>query len=250
MFRYSNMPNDNIKIHTMKQLLIYGYLFMNRTMRDEVKLSLEELIIGCGYSPHKGKNNINDQFRQELYTMYEDNRSGHFHLSTQVDILTIGIIERFTIDLSDIILDYDKFTKVEFNDYDKIVLSKYQHKDKMLLVYLYIKSHIFERRKDSNGNETESIEDVQEGYALSYEQIAKDTGISKSTVIKIIKLLEDLEMLHCYTTGGYKDDGGKIRNAPNVYVLYNKQNEIPYIIERLKKLYKTDGFYEINPDSS
>ena len=234
------------KPHTAKQLLIYGYLYMNRTMRDEVKLSLEELIIGCGYTPHKGKDRTNDQFRQELSDMYRNNYSGCFDLYTESDISTINTNERFVLNLSNILYDYDSFTKILFNDFDKIIHSDY----KILLIYLYIKSYIFERKKDRDGTELESIQNKQEGYALSYEQISKGTNIAKSSVIKIIIALQDLQLIECYTTGGYKDQDGKIRNAPNIYVLYGKQKEIPYIINNLRKQYKVNDFFEIKQNNS
>lgn len=245
MFIKPISPTDDYSPHTPKQLLIYGYLFMNRTMRDEVVLSLEHLVKSCGYKISNSENAPINKFRQELYDMYQKDSSGYFEMYTETDILTVKPKDIFVIDLSIIPYTYNRFTKITFDDYDKIVRSQYLNKDNLLYVYLYLKSHIYERKKDQYGNDVEIIKDKPEACFLSYEQISNETGLSKQSIVNIIHLLQNMKLIECYTTGGYKDKDNKIRNAPNIYTLYGHKNEIPYMIDYLKEYYSVDKFFPI-----
>lgn len=244
------MFKGNNKNHTGRQLLIYGYLFMHRNMRDEVNFSLEELIQGCGNSLNRHMGKSNEIYYQDLKYIIEQNKSGHFDISTIKAIRKINLTDRIILYLGEIVIDDEKYTKLSFDDYDIITSSDYKRKDNLLITYLYIKSHFFERKqsKDDNGNitrEEETLRDNPVGYAIDYEKIAKDIGIAKNTVINAIDYLCNLKLLYVYKTGGYKNDKGKIQNAPNIYTPWDRQNEAVYVLDKLKELYKVDRFYEI-----
>lgn len=228
------------KNHTPKQLLVYAYLFMHRNMIDEVNFSLEELISGCGYSVNKYKDKNHVNLHDELLQMIKQNKSGHFNIKPKVDLRDINLTQRIVFYLGEIIVgDSESYTKLEFTDFNTLVSCKYKNKDNLLFVYLYIKSYFFERK------ENETAKDKPMGYAINYDRIAKDTGLERKTVIRAVECLNQLKLLYIHKTGGYKDSKGKIQNAPNIYTLWDSQNEVVYVLNKLKEIYKVDRFFEI-----
>lgn len=249
---YNNMFEDGDLKHKHNgiQLLIYGYLFMHRNMRDEVNFSLEELIEGCGYSVNRHSGKINELFVQNLQYIIQENKSGHFDIKYKYHSQQINLTNRIILYLGEIIIDDDKYTKLLFDDFDIITTSNCKNKDNLLLIYLYLKSHFFERKKirDSNGNiigEQGSPQENPVGYAIDYDHIVIDTKLSRSTVVRVIDSLHNLKLIYRYTTGGYKNDKGKIKNAPNIYTLWKYKNEVEYIEYKLKEIFKVDEFFEI-----
>lgn len=244
------MFKDKDNSHSGLQLLIYGYLFMHRDMRDEVNLSLEELIRGCGYSVNRHSGKANKLFLDNLHYIVQQNKSGHFNIKYKHHKKQINLTDRIILYLGEIIIDDEKYTKLPFDDFDIIVNSECKNKDNLILMYLYLKSHFFERKKikDNYGNiigEEGNPRDNPVGYAIDYDHIAYDTGLSKSTVIRVTDTLHSLKLIYNHTTGGYNDIKGKIKNAPNIYTLWKYQDEIEYVINKLKEVYKVDRFFAL-----
>jgi hypothetical protein len=225
-----------------KQLLIYGFLFMNRTMRDEVNISLEFLVTKCGYKISRSSGKSIETFRQELHNMIQIKNIGHFELSTETDILTILPNKTFTIYLGEIIADSDQFTKILFDEFDKITASDYSYKCNMLLIYLYIKSFIYEKPKEKQLYSVANPEEPQRGCSISLYDMSVATGISISSIQTIIKELQDLKLITSYTTGKYLSSKGTLCNAKNIYVLYGEESEIPNVEQRLKQFYNVKKF--------
>lgn len=247
---YNDMFKDRDNNHSGLQLLIYGYLFMHRNMRDEVNFSLEELIKGCGYSVNRHSGKANRLFLDNLQYIIQKNKSGHFDIKYKNYKKQINLTDRIILYLGEIIVDDEKYTKLLFDDFDTIVNSKYKNKDNLILMYLYLKSHFFERKKikdnyDNIVGEEGNPKDNPIGYAIDYDRIAYDTGLSKSTVIRLTDTLHSLKLVYNHTTGGYNDIKGKIRNAPNIYTLWKYQDEVDYIKDKLKEVYKVDRFFDI-----
>ena len=242
------------KNHTGRQLLIYGYLFMHRNMRDEVNFSLEELIQGCGSSLNRHIGKTNELYYQDLKYIIEQNKSGHFNITTKKVFKQINLTDRIILYLGDIVIDGEKHTQLTFEEYDIITTSDYIRKDNLLITYLYLKSHFFERKliKDEHNKiigEEGTPKDNPVGYAIDYKNISTDIGLSINTVISAINYLYVLKLLYVYKTGGYKNDKGKIQNAPNIYTPWDRQNEAIYVLDKLKEKYKVDKFYEIKKES-
>lgn len=238
MFKSDEVHNPT---HTGKQLLIYGYLFMNRTMRDEVNFSLEELIRGCGYVPDRHIGKTNDLFRSDLINMINKNKSGHFDIKSYTDIDKVNIKDRIILNLGDIMMGHEnKHTKLNFCDFDIITASDFKSKENLLLTYLFLKSHFFERKS----NDLKNIQEKPIGYAIDYDRISKELNLgSENTVIAIVDYLCDLNLLYRHITGGYRDKKGNIKNAPNVYTLPEYKSEVKYIVDNLKELYNVDRFF-------
>lgn len=252
---YNNMFNGEHKNHTGRQLLIYGYLFMHRDMRDEINFSIEELIKGCGSSSNRHTGKTNDLFYQDLKYIISQNKSGHLNIRSKSIIKQVNLTDRIILYLGEIIIDDEKYTKLLFDEYDIITSSSYKRKDNLLLTYLYLKSHFFERKhiKDKNGNiigEEGNPKDNPVGYAIDYKNISKDTNLAINTVISAIDYLCNLKLLYVHKTGGYKNHEGKIKNAPNIYTLWKYQNEVVFILDKLKEIYKVNKFYEINKEEN
>ena len=47
---------------------------------------------------------------------------------------------------------------------------------------------------------------------------------------------------------GFENFLYKIKNAPNIYTLWKYQNEVPYIEDKLKEVYKVNRFFEIKKE--
>lgn len=247
---YNDMFKGDGENYTGRQLLIYGYIFMNRNMRDEINFSLEELIKGCGSLLNRNSGKSNELYYDDLKYIIEQNKIGHFNIREKKLAKEINLTDRIILYLGDIIIDDEKYTKLLFDDYDIITSSNYKRKDNLFITYLYIKSHFFERKliKDSNGNitgEEGNPKDNPVGYAIDYKDISENIGLSINTVINAIDYLYELKLLYVYKTGGYRNSKGKIQNAPNIYTLWNYQNEVKYVLDKLKERYNVDKFYEI-----
>lgn len=239
---YNNMFKGDNKNHTGRQLLIYGYLFTHRNMRDEINFSLEELILGCGYSINSHIGKSNELFGEDLIHIIQQNKSGHFDIKPMVNIKQINLTQRIILYLGEIVIeDNFQYTKLPFSDFDIITSCGYKQRDNLILVYLYLKSHFFERKQDNS----ETAEDKPIGYAIDYDHIAEDIGLCKSAVFSAVNYLCDLGLLYKYTTGGYKDKKGKIRNVPNIYTLPIHKDEVKYLIKKLQDIYKVDRFYDV-----
>lgn len=205
-------------------------------------LSLERLIEGCGYAYKRGGGKSTDIFSSELEELFSKNRSGHFELTTTVNFKKINPLKCFIVHLGQIVLDYDKYTKLLFDEYDVIIGSNSRNKDLLLQTYLYVKSFCFERKRDGRGMEIGTAKTNPVGCALSYRQIADGTGMAVNTAKRCVEVLCELKLLYKKSAGTFNDKNGYIRKAKNIYTPYAYKDEAKYIENKLREVYGSEYF--------
>jgi len=142
----------------------------------------------------------------------------------------------------------EKFTIIHSAIFNKIMESKTKlNKETLLLVFLYINSYIYIRKKSDNGTEHfNDIENRPEAFFRELRQVSIEINLSPTTLINCIQELIELEILKKHIVGSIKEKDKVPRNVPNIYVLnkHGYQQEIKWAEKKLKEMYKVDKFHK------
>jgi len=142
----------------------------------------------------------------------------------------------------------DNFVKLVSSTFDTIMMSESSiNKENILLAFLYVRSYIFEREKNSDGSEKYADMSYQrpEAFYRDLKGMSKDTSLSHDTLNRCMKDLVDFGILKKHTVGSIKRKNDTVpQNVPNIYVI-NKENykqEIKWALEKMKEIYKVSSF--------
>jgi hypothetical protein len=135
----------------------------------------------------------------------------------------------FKVRLGDYFNPQNNYTPITLQELNTILdCTEYKAKASLIRVFLYIKSFMYLRY---NGN----TDDIISAYYVAANVAVYTLGITRGKYDLCINVLCGLGLLVCHQTGSYYNQYG-ITNAPNVYVLNNKDTEhnISGAISRLK----------------
>lgn len=229
------------KVNNDKLILVLDYLYVHKDIQSLVRLSLEHMILSCGFKPKTGINNTNEQFKSILHKLLLLDIISFANQSDTVDAMRFKYLYEFKFNL---LLD-DKFFILYKSEMDLIVYQNISNcnNTKLLLLYCYFKSRIYTR---VNRDGTVSKDIIRDGGKAnccypSYKLIADETSISQGKIKEYIDLLVDLNLIR-YSNAGlwyYKEDQNKQpRESANTYVLYDKkgnwEHELRYGIKQYK----------------
>lgn len=138
----------------------------------------------------------------------------------------------------------ERFTKLEYYQLDHILTAETSlNKENILMAFLYISSYIGCRKRNEDGSELENPQNNPEAFWKSINNMAKDLGMSKSTIYQCIDYLTTynndtppLLIKHNISEFNNEDD---FINLPSIYVLNKKgyKNEIKWAINKMKEIY-------------
>ena len=236
---FSKIPNKLFYIKNKKSifqiikdynvLFVLDYLYTNTNRRNQAVFTIEDIVRYCGLKPdtHKGKSNEKIKYivksLKELKLINDDidyNLLGTKGNKSDKDILyaTLTIFNKNEKgeDIAFVTLTDEEKNKIINVD---IKLDKL----KLLFYYLYLKSRIYKRSNEFEGNLI-SYGGRAESCYVSFEKINEDIGLTADTIDKYNQILVDLNLIR-YDRAElwyFKNDPNKIiYESCNVYVLYN-----------------------------
>ena len=212
----------------LRYFLVLAYLQKNKTLLDKVNLTIDNLVIECGYTPDNHPNKTNDDFKSILKQLIDSEQ-----IHTDVNIDKIRSNQFFTLDIDRNLFHCDKnFVLVNIEEFDKIINNKTKASKSVVWgIYIYIKQWI-------------PLDDIQAKVAYpSKYGMQKKLGISSNTTVKkAVQDLVDLGMLYEYSERYYENSDGEFEPTNNVFAL--EENELKYAEQTLCSYYKVDRTYK------
>lgn len=222
------------EVDNYKVILVLDFLQRYTIRMDTIGFSLEKMIKNYGYSVSTKKGESVPQFKNILKFLQE---------KKMLEFININEDKEFTIDKVQsnayieckMNIGYDKgFIQLKNEEietiacYDKTKIDNLQ----LLVLYCYLKCRIYKHKKDDdvvkNGGRAETC-------YVSFELIESDIGLSKSSCMKYINILVELNLIRYVNPGlwYYSSSKETKRESPNVYCLYD--GDELYCRENLKQ---------------
>ncbi|MGL5329778.1 MAG: hypothetical protein ACRDD7_10940, partial [Peptostreptococcaceae bacterium] len=220
-----------------KLLGVLIYIHCNRNiLNNKCKFTIEELIKFLGYKPKTGKGKINDI----VITLIKE-ISGTYITNVDVDLNKVKINQLITCDMDIFdLVDY-QFFKLDIKSINKIMTSGYDNKLELLNTYCYICARTYTRKKEEKEIYDNGMKDcLTESFYDTYDRICFDLNLSRPSYNKVLKELNELELVYYDNVGSLIKDGKPDGNANNVYVL-NKE-ELKLALERSRFYYEERGY--------
>lgn len=218
-----------------KSVLALEYLIERLHFHDNLsRISVENMVLNCGYKPDSHKGKSNDVFKSILLDFEKINiiQSSFDLLSAKpkdyLEIkLNISMNTRFVIVLPE---EKEKLKTVKSIDYGQL-----------FTYYFYIKSRIYKRSSEdglavNNGGRYESC-------FVSFRTITNDLKITDKTIVKYNDILTELDLIRYENFGTYYysyDSNKTTQISPNFYTLFNGCEE-----EASRNLEEGFNWYEI-----
>lgn len=242
---FCKISNEMIRSKSFdaKEVCVRFILNEIRGMSDKCHFSLRYLIDSCGYTPRRGKDGVNGNYKNILRKLEQDNLivvDEKYGISdSSVCHINDLIVLKINPDRFDVV---ENFTKLTNNEFDCLIRNSQHHnKGALLHLYLYIKSYY---HKLTSFNRPL-------GCHQSLKTIGKNIGLSEKTLISLLSSLVDSNLLIKYYVGAMevKKYGDKSRiNVPNIYIpnLGQSQDEINETINStvamMQEFYSVDEF--------
>lgn len=194
-------------------IITLAYLFKRKGLDDTILMSINHLVKDCGLKPIRNADGNLELFKKTIFNLIEMNiitfvdedinQQAHqqqtklYNSIKPTDIIELKFInsEYFSnIKNNFTILEYSTINKLKEYCMSPITSAK-TNLVTLINVYMFIKIHIFFSK------------DKEYNYCgLSINTISKKLNLATKTVVKIIKILEDLEVLYVYRFLNYQDD--------------------------------------------
>lgn len=248
---FTRIPNDLIQCNPIAELglnriiySVYITIDTNRTIFDKSYIVIGDLLASLGYKVSKDKPLIFNEVVKCILFL-RDNK----YIRTDFDFKRITYKTMIPMTINAPVFDaIDNFTPIYQKDYETILNYGKSGKDveHLLHVYLYIASFIIFRDKNNTSSKYES--EHPEAYYKSLDNLLKDTGLSKQTVIAALKYLCIADNNHKNLLVKHKVGCVRInsctKRVPNIYVLnnYHWEKEIDLALRQLKIMYNVIEF--------
>ncbi len=186
-------------------VLVYLYMLSRKTRIGYTYFTLENVILESKHKLNRNKGKSNDKFREVIINFINDGylKECNFNLKTKTNSITKCVID--DVDESYFKLHIDELK----------IISNYCGKsyDKILLIFLYIKSKIYRRSK------TEALEHDKFEIAFpSYDNISNNLKIDCSYMAKYIEELSQLNLIKYKKIPDMIDKNNNIIYGNNIYV--------------------------------
>lgn len=188
-----------------KYLLVMGYLRKNMSSLGIIQLTINDLVVNCGYSISGGTRTNQNQFKEILKNMIKD---GSICILDQIDINNININTMFKIKLSaeKCMFQSNNFVLIGLDEFETIINSdSSNNKSVLLLVYLNIKKNIYTSGFSSS-----------ESTSITLKLLSKNCDLSITTIKKAIEKLDELKLI-CTETVSIKSNDRLIKR--NLFAL-------------------------------
>lgn len=205
---------------------------------DVIGFTIPDMVEWCGGKPDRRTNGSNDKFLNIVdslsskgYLTYSGEQSKSSYMKCNFDVACY----------------YEEcsngYAVVYLDELEKIM--KYESKEKsainttILLVFSYLRNKIIRRPNELNPEERnfEGIksrkEKLPEAYENNINDIAKELGIHKQTISKVIDILEyELKLIVTDRAYRIKNDDGEFRTLPTIFAnAYKREDKYLLIVE-------------------
>lgn len=205
-----------------KVILILHELFLNTTLKRECLITLDYLILTCGYKADKDNRksfkNILKRLKDiELINFNEINKSNELIVIDTDGLMMLIGDGNYTILAGEELGILNSVTDV-------------RKRTTLLKLYLYLKARTTKRTNDEDIN----LNCTPQITYQAYETINKYTNISESRIKEYIDELQEMKLITYRNVGKrYKetDKHQKLNEAPNVYAINNLQDDIEAELE-------------------
>lgn len=285
---FSRIPNSLIRCNMQTDYKLHRIFFVvwitidrHRTLEDLSYITIQEILTVCGYKCTQPKPKIFHEVVKCL--LFLD--SCKFIEIDPLDLYDISYTKNITLKI--IAPNFDQpnnFTRIYNTEIDSILLFNNFRLDDMdtnknkigirreniLLVYLYIKSYIGSRSKQTlpyklkekdfpilqaqmkNINNEDSYKDSPLAFWKPIQTISTELGMSKKTLDECLDYLTQDSKNHTallvkHKTGYIpRSDKQPPKQAPNIYVLNQKgyQNEIKWAVNKMMQIYNINAFVD------
>ncbi len=142
------------------------------------------------------------------------------------------------------------FSSITSSQYNAIMMANSKSRENILIVFLYINSHIGCRSKQYSKIEYDNTKEYPEAFFRSINNMAKELSMSKDTINRCLDYLTDslnnkYSLLIKKEVGNIKSNKQKTpQNIPNIYVLNREgyEQEIKLAMDLILKIYKAEKF--------
>ena len=236
-------------------LIVWIIIDRHRTLEDKSYLIIGEILDLCGYRRTRHHPKIVKEIIKCLLFL-DINK---FIQLDFIDIYNVPYEMAITLKIISTVFDpLDNFTKIYNQEMDSILWSHINEKyitdketplrENVLIVYLYIKSFIWEK------SENYISYNYPTAFWGSIDGMAKDLKMAKKTILNCIDYLiaptNDNDSLLIKHETGYipQEDNKPPKQAPNIYVLNKEgyEKEIQWALNKMMEIYKVDHFIKRN----
>lgn len=265
----SNSINSNgtNKILNRKMLMLCLYLMIKKGIDNTLGLSINHLVQWCGFKPNKHEGKINVQYKilleylqENEYLIIKDKLSDVYFSEIKLNEDKFKSKDNFTIIyLDEIQKIFDFISNIQM--YKEFGLNKGITISEIMIVFFYLRNKIPQR--NLNPTNGDSALENQVKYPEAFNCFIKDIGeevcINERKVSKIIRVLEELELIHHLPLGtnrykGYNDGKDIYITGTTIFTNYYKRyngseimrgtdyfmNEIENKKKKLRGLLKTN----------
>lgn len=224
---FYRVPNYLIRCECPNMKLICTCFLLDETrgLGNRGMTSVQYLINNCGYKQRKGSYGINSIYKKILQDLIENNVINLIDDSDSLPhSITTGIPYIINPDKFDAT---DNFTMLTKEEYDNIIrYNSDRNKEKLLTLYLYIKSFCYQVADN----------EISTGFYQGLDTVCTYIGLSKQSVIKLYNKLVEMELLY-----KYKVESLPINKKANHNPIYIPTIYIPNLgqsSQELNKIYK------------
>ena len=259
--------------------VIWILIDRHRSLENRSYITIGEILDCCEYLRRNPRPKIVKEIIKCLFFLEANNY-------IEIDYLDIyNVPYDRCITLKIIAQNFDcagNFTKIYNSEFDALLCTSYAprknkigiRRENILLVYLYIKSYIGSRSKQTlpyklkekdfpilqaqmkNINNEDSYKDSPLAFWKPIQTMSTELGMSKKTLDECLDYLTQDSKNHTallvkHKTGYIpRSDKQPPKQAPNIYVLNQKgyQNEIKWAVNKMMQIYNINAF--VNEDGS
>lgn len=226
-----------------KILLTIIYLDRKRSFEDVVGFSLYDLVLSNGYKINRTNTGAVTSFKKIIQFLIDNQM-----ISLDKNIKELKGNNFVNINILDNFDKVDNYTIITANEIDSLLHSKSKiEKANLFSVYLYMKSFMFPRNLTDEGNEFSDAKEKPIAFWGYIDVMQRDIGVSRETINKCLKEYIKLKLFIRHETGSYIaiENGKQVeKNAPNIYVLNNKnaEQEAKWALNKLKQQFNVKEF--------
>lgn len=217
-----------------KRVATLSYLRMHCGLNDVVNFTIPDMVEWCGGKPDRSTNGINNKFLEiiniigslgYLTFLNQQSRSSFMKCKLDTEYYNQECLNGYSVVYLDEIEKIMNYKKENSKDTTLANTT-------ILLVFAYFRHKINRRPNELNPEERspEMIADrkkrLPEAYNGNINDIAKELGIHKQTLSKIIDILEiDLKLLVTDRAYRVKNEDGEFRTLPTIFAnAYKREN--------------------------
>ena len=244
---FIKIPNYFIQTDLKKEFNIHRIFYFvwiaiarNKTLENMSYITIEEIFNMCHYKTSKNRPKIFSEVIKCICFLNEN-----CFIQCDIDPFNVSYRTRIEIYVVDKYFNpTEKFTIIKKEHLDVITrLSANIGTEHILTVFLYISSYIGCRKRNEDGSELENPQNNPEAFWKSINNMAKDLGMSKSTIYQCIDYLTTYNndtppLLIKHNISEFNNEEN-LTGLPSIYVLNKKgyKNEIKWAINKMKEIY-------------